>query len=190
MLLLRLYQVTVYFFFFFLEGKHIKKSFKVDSEPQLPLSVYPQEFFMWCWGPLSFTEGSVCLLWMSRDWHSQRWTNTFYLQRLRLQGGHLGLMAREQQRRKSRGILLSSKNKQNGKIGILLTSSKDLTFGELLAQHFVNNMDKGHLHRPEQSTGQQEWKTRRRKWGPCPGRAETLGRSNSLIMSQQCFQNS
>lgn len=43
-------------------------------------------------------------------------------------------MASEQHRRNSRGILLSSKNKENGKIGILLTSLKDLTFEELLGQ--------------------------------------------------------
>lgn len=65
-------------------------------------------------------------------------------------------MASEQHRRNSRGILLSSKNKENGKIRILLTSLKDLTFGELLSQHLVNNMDRGHLHRPEQSMGRKE----------------------------------
>lgn len=51
---------------------------------------------------------------------------------------------------------MSSKNKENGKIRILLTSLKDLTFGELLSQHLVNNMDRGHLHRPEQSMGRKE----------------------------------
>lgn len=51
---------------------------------------------------------------------------------------------------------MSPENKENGKIGISLTSLKDLTFGELLAQHLVNNMDREHLHRPEQSTGYQE----------------------------------
>lgn len=43
--LLRLEQVTVDIFFFFI-GKHIKKLLKVEPEPQLPLSVYPQEFLM------------------------------------------------------------------------------------------------------------------------------------------------
>lgn len=56
-----------YKFFFFI-GKHVTKPLKVEPEPWLLLNVYPQELLMWCWGPLSFTEGFVYLLWMSRDW--------------------------------------------------------------------------------------------------------------------------
>lgn len=80
-------------------------------------------------------------------------------------------MTSEEHRNNSRGILLSPKNKGNGKGGILLTSSKDLTFGELLAQHLVNNMNREHLHRPEQNTGQWAGQTWRR-WGPSPWRGD------------------